>query len=254
MKIRDPRLIAAAGWTGAGIARCLSSSLRFDHKSLGPVSIDPLQSPDQGAFIYALWHENFLVPITRFGNTGVTALVSSHADGQLLTPLLRATGVEVIHGSTNRGGVAAVRKLLRSGSRHIAVTPDGPRGPRRIAQTGVAYLASRTGQQIVPIGVGHQRPWRLKTWDQLVVPRPFSRVRCIFGRPMIVPAKISAAALANHARLVQSELERLTRAAQHWAETGRIDVLPDIIHTRLPVVEQPSRIVADARVRCESGE
>ncbi len=254
MKIRDPRMIAAAGRAGAGIARCLSASLRFEHHSVGAVPLDPLQSPEQGAFIYALWHENFLVPITRFGNPAVTALVSSHADGQLLIPLLRATGVQVINGSTNRGGVAAVRKLLRTGSQHIAVTPDGPRGPRRVAQTGVAYLASRTGQRIVPVGVGYQRAWRLNTWDRLVVPHPFARVRCLFGRPMFVPPAISSHTLVNHARLVQGELERLTHAAQHWAEMGRMEPVPEIIQSRLPVVEQPSRIFADARVGREPGE
>src|SRR6185436_1300158 len=100
-----PRLIAAAGWLGTGFVRLLSATLRFDYRSVGKVPVDPLQPPEREPFLYALWHENFLIPIVRFGNPGVSALVSRHADGQLLGMLLRATGTGVVLGSTSRGGV-----------------------------------------------------------------------------------------------------------------------------------------------------
>jgi lysophospholipid acyltransferase (LPLAT)-like uncharacterized protein len=252
MKIRDRRLIAAAGWAGTRLARLLSASLRFEYSSAGPVPVDPLQSPEREAFIYALWHENFLVPIVRFGNPDVAALVSGHADGRLLGTLIRATGMRVVHGSTNRGGVAAVRELLRPDVGHVAVTPDGPRGPRRVVQPGVVYLASRTGLRIVPIGVGHHRPWRLKTWDSFAVPRPFSRVRCLLGRPLSVPPRIPAGRLDAYARLVQLELDRTTAAAQDWADTGRLEVAPAVPPGRPPVVEHPAHRESNAGVRRES--
>src|SRR5215471_740242 len=124
MKIRNHRLIAAIGWCGTRVVRLLSASLQFDYRSVGRTSVDPLQPPEAGPFVYALWHENFLIPIVRFGNPGVAALVSRHADGQLLGTLLGATGMQVVHGSTSRGGVTAVRELLRAeaGQRHLAVT------------------------------------------------------------------------------------------------------------------------------------
>jgi lysophospholipid acyltransferase (LPLAT)-like uncharacterized protein len=226
MKIRDPRLIAAAGWLGTRLVRMLSASLRFEYRSLGRFAVDPLQPPETGPFIYALWHENFLVPIVRFGNPGVAALVSRHADGDLLGTLIRRTGMGAVRGSTNRGGVAAVRELLRDdvAMRHLAVTPDGPRGPRRVVQPGVVYLASRTGMRIVPIGVGHRRPWRVKSWDSFAIARPFSRVRCLFGEPLIVPPDLTLEALAPHAARLQAELDRLNSAAEYWAETGRLAI------------------------------
>lgn len=243
MKIRDPRLIAAAGWLGTRIVRLLSASLRFDYRCIGPRPVDPLQPPEREPFLYALWHENFLIPIVRFGNPGVSALVSRHADGQLLGMLLRSTGTGVVLGSTSRGGVAAVRELLRPGTGHVAVTPDGPRGPRRVVQPGVVYLASRTGMRIVPIGVGHRQPWRVKSWDSFAIPRPFSRVRCLFGQPLAVPADLTAHGLSLHAKHLQAELDRLTASAQDWADTGRLQLPPAIVSTRVPtsVVEQSSR-------------
>jgi lysophospholipid acyltransferase (LPLAT)-like uncharacterized protein len=243
MKIRNPRLIAAAGWLGTRLARALSGSLRFDYRSLGRFPVDPLQPPATGPFIYALWHENFLIPIVRFGNPGVAALVSRHADGELLGTLVRTTGMGIVRGSTNRGGVGAVRELLRDdvAARHLAVTPDGPRGPRRIVQPGVVYLASRTGMRIVPIGVGHRRPWRVKSWDSFAIPRPFSRVCCLFGEPLIVPPDLAPHSLAPHVERLQRELDRLTPAAEHWATTGRLVVPPALPSSR--VVQHPPRVL-----------
>jgi lysophospholipid acyltransferase (LPLAT)-like uncharacterized protein len=250
MKIRNRRLIAAAGWCGTRLVRLLSSSLQFDHRSIGPIPVDPLLPPEAGPFIYALWHEYFLIPIVRFGNPGVAALVSRHADGQLLGTLLRATGMQVVHGSTSRGGVTAVRELLRTEARlrHLSVTPDGPRGPRRVVQPGVVYLASRTGMRIVPIGVGHLRPWRVNSWDSFAIPRPFSRVRCLFGVPLIVPPDLSTDALEPHRERLQSELDRLTTAAQGWADSNRLELPPAILEARV-VQHSPRTLEAAGVVR-----
>ena len=226
----------------------LSATIRFEYASLGQFPSITLQPPRNGPFIYALWHENFLIPIVRFGNPGVAALVSRHADGELLGTLIGATGMGIVRGSTSRGGVAAVRELLRSEvrDRHLAVTPDGPRGPRRMVQPGVVYLASRTGMRIVPIGVGHRRPWRMRSWDSFVVPRPFSRVRCLFGKPIIIPAGLTPDSLESHASFLQSELDRLTVAAQSWADTSRLVRPPEILQTR--VVQHLPRVVDEVGV------
>ncbi len=253
MKIRDRRVIAAAGWVGTNIVRLLSSTLRFDHRSVGSIPVDPLQPPEREPFIYALWHENFLIPIAKFGNPGVSALVSRHADGKLLGALIGTTGMRVVHGSTSRGGVSAVRELLRPGTGHLAVTPDGPRGPRRVVQPGVAYLASRTGLRIVPIGVGYRRPWRMKSWDSFAVPRPFSRVRCLFGTPITIPAQLHSEALSPHIEHVQNELDKLTASAQSWADTGRLVLPSTLLHARVSVVEHPSRIIEVARAERAAG-
>jgi lysophospholipid acyltransferase (LPLAT)-like uncharacterized protein len=259
MKIRNRHLISTIGWCGTRMVRALSGTLRFDYRSVGPVAVDPKSARNQYSFIYALWHENFLIPITRFGNSSVAALVSRHADGQILGTLIRATGMGVIYGSSNRGGVAAVRQILRSNGeyRHLAVTPDGPRGPRRIIQPGMIYLASRTGLRIVPLGVGHSRPWRVNSWDAFAVPRPFSRVRCLFGEPLTIPPDLRPAELESHGGRVQLELDRMTEAAQQWAETGRLQLPPTILQARIgvsPIQQSPPPNEVGAGAVSESGE
>lgn len=247
MKIRHRRTIAAAGWLGTRFVQALSFTLRFDFASTSSFPVDPASAPPNRRFIYALWHENFLIPITRFGDPSVAALVSRHADGQLLGSLIRSTGMAVVHGSTNKGGIAAVRRILRDGTgyQHLAVTPDGPRGPRRKVQPGVIYLASRTGMQIVPIGVGHRNPWRVKSWDSFVIPRLFSRVRCLFGEPLPIPPDPTTVALEPFQNHLQVELDRLSNAAQAWADTGSLVLPPTIIQSRIavPTIQQAQRTI-----------
>jgi lysophospholipid acyltransferase (LPLAT)-like uncharacterized protein len=236
MKIRDRRLIAAAGWMGTQVFHTLSATLRFDFQSLGEIPVDPLAAPRHSRFIYVLWHENFLIPIIRFGDPSTAALVSRHADGQMLGSLIRSTGMHVVHGSTSRGGVAAVRHILRDDVpyQHLAITPDGPRGPRRRVQPGVVYLASRTGMPIVAIAVGYRRPWRMNSWDSFAIPRPFSRVRCLFGKPLTVLPDMSPAALEPVRERLQEELDSLSLAAENWADRGVLELPPSRPQARTP--------------------
>jgi lysophospholipid acyltransferase (LPLAT)-like uncharacterized protein len=244
MKIRGRRLIAMAGWCGTRLVNALSTTLRFDHASVGPFPVDPAAAPHDRRFIYALWHEYFLIPIVRLGDPSVAALVSQHSDGQMLGSLVRATGMGVVYGSTRRGGIAAVRQLLRDdpGHRHLAVTPDGPRGPRREVQPGVVYLASRTGMQIVPLGIGYQNPWRVNSWDSFGIPRPFSRVRCLFGEPVHIPPELETEDQETYQKRLQMELNKLSFSAESWANTGILNIpQKNQSHLKDHLVQQPQR-------------
>jgi lysophospholipid acyltransferase (LPLAT)-like uncharacterized protein len=227
MKIRNRTLVRAAGWLGAGVIRSLIGLQSVRLHMLGPdVAAGRLQLADR--FIYSIWHENLLLPAARFGAPDLAVLISSHADGQMLGGLIKAMGMEMVRGSTTRGGVEAVRQLVRPDVtwRNLAITTDGPRGPRRIVQPGAIYIASRTGMKIVPVGVGYHRPWRLKSWDRFAVPRPFARARCIAGEPIRVPPNLRTAGLEDYRAIVQAEMDRLNHAAETWAETGRLSLPP----------------------------
>ncbi|MGL6095910.1 MAG: lysophospholipid acyltransferase family protein, partial [Fimbriiglobus sp.] len=173
--------------------------------------------------IYAVWHENLMLPTIHVGGPDFSVLISKHADGRLLGALIDAMGMGQVQGSTNRGGIEAVRQIVRgeAGRRHLAITPDGPRGPRRIVQAGIVYVASRTGMPIISMGVGYHRPWRLGSWDKFAVPKPGSRARVVFGEPIRVPAKLRAELLEPYRLAVQTDLERASAIAERWAETGR---------------------------------
>ena len=224
MKIRNPRLIRAAGWLGTHAIRGLFRTLRFEHRHLGSTVMPPQPEPAPRC-LYLVWHETLLMPLTRFASPTLSTLVSKHADGQLLATVIQNLGLSVVYGSTNRGGVQAIREIIRdvSGCRHLAITPDGPRGPRRAIQSGALFLASRTGMQIVPVGVGFCNPWRLRSWDRFAIPKPCTRAKMVSGQTFTIPANTRSEGLEGFRLLAQAELDRLTRIAEHWAATNRFD-------------------------------
>lgn len=222
MKIRNPKLVRAAGWLTATAMVGLGKTLHFAEHHLGPnVSGERLKLPDR--FVYSIWHDKLLLPTIRFGGPDLAVLISQHADGQLLGGLIRRMGMGLVCGSSSRGGVEAVRQIVRDDFpwRNLAVTPDGPRGPRHEVQPGIVYVASRTGMKIVPVGVGYLRPWRLKSWDRFAIPRPTSRARMVFGLPIEVPAKLRSDDMEPFRLALQHEMDRLDAIAEEWANTGR---------------------------------
>ena len=101
---------------------------------------------------------------------------SRHRDAEILSRIAQQMGFEFVRGSSKRGGVTAMRELLRkSRQMNLAITPDGPRGPRRRHGPGPIFLASKLGLPIVLMGFGYDRPWRVKgAWDKFAIPRPYS--------------------------------------------------------------------------------
>jgi lysophospholipid acyltransferase (LPLAT)-like uncharacterized protein len=227
VKIRNRHLVRFAGWLGTRAARTLFATLRSGHQSLGP-NCAPAHVPPGDRLIYCIWHENLLLPTLSFGCQEIAVLISKHADGQILGSLITSLGMGMVCGSTNRGGVEAVRKLIGEDYswRHLAVTPDGPRGPRRVVQAGIVYVASRTGMKIVPVGVGYGRAWRLGSWDRFAIPKPFARAKCLTADPIAVPPGLKAAELEPYRLRIQTEMDRLNLLAEGWADTGRLTPPP----------------------------
>jgi lysophospholipid acyltransferase (LPLAT)-like uncharacterized protein len=215
MKLRQPGLIRACGFLIACLMKGLHSTLRVreDHGPAGP------HPPDARVrrSLYVFWHEN-IVFASRFGQGKVHVLISQHADGELITQICRHLRLGAVRGSSRRGGRAAVRDMLRLCERtHVVVTPDGPRGPRRQVQPGVVFLASKTGLPIVPFGLGYEKAWRARSWDQFAVPHPFSLCTFVIGAPIHVPPDLDGAQIREHCLRVQAGLDHVTLDAQRWA-------------------------------------
>jgi lysophospholipid acyltransferase (LPLAT)-like uncharacterized protein len=78
--------------------------------------------------------------------------------------------------------------------------------------------------RLVPVGVGYDRPWRAKSWDRFAMPRPRSRAKMILGEPMAIPSRLRADELEPYRLAVQAEMDRLSAAAERWAETNKLDL------------------------------
>jgi len=142
--------------------------------------------------IFAIWHNRLLMLPRVFDPSFPTrqsyGLISASRDGDLIARFIEWSGYGTIRGSSSRKGVIALRQLvetLAAGS-NVLVTPDGPRGPVYQVSQGIIFLAQKSGAPIVPIHMEYSSAWRLKSWDRFAVPRPFAKLRAIFGAPLRV--------------------------------------------------------------------
>jgi lysophospholipid acyltransferase (LPLAT)-like uncharacterized protein len=129
-----------------------SSFIRLLHATLRVRHIDVVKMNALPQYIIAFWHEHLAMMLHSAYRRPIRVLVSQSRDGELIASALSFYGADVVRGSSTRGATAALRDLIRGARKgaNVAFTPDGPKGPRRIAKEGVIYLAQATGLPIVP--------------------------------------------------------------------------------------------------------
>ena len=183
---------AGLGLTGRYALRALFRTLHVE--STGHHHVMELRQ-EGTRVIFVFWHGRLLPLIHVHRHDGIVVLVSEHRDGDYLTHLLHHFGFGTVRGSSTRGGVRGLKGLIRAAGRglDLAITPDGPRGPNRELKPGALTAARMTGLPLVPVGVGVTSSWRIRSWDELLVPKPFSTVRVAYGRPSFVPRHASQA-------------------------------------------------------------
>jgi lysophospholipid acyltransferase (LPLAT)-like uncharacterized protein len=219
MKIRHPLLQKTLGLLAATAFNAVRRTIDCRATYFDPTAAP--YHPRTGRNMYLGWHEYMLLPGLVYGTRRIAALTSAHSDGDIITGALRHLGFDTVRGSTNRGGVAALLRMLRRARHHLTVTPDGPRGPRRTMSVGAVFLASRLGMPVVCIGYGFDRPWRAASWDRFAVPRPFSRARAIAGPRLHVPPDADRDTLEAYRAYFERLLNWLTEEAERWAADGR---------------------------------
>jgi lysophospholipid acyltransferase (LPLAT)-like uncharacterized protein len=98
-------------------------------------------------------------------------------------------GHGVIRGSSTSGGAEALRELTRLLARGYGaiLTPDGPKGPPRVAKLGCVIAARGSGAPLVPLGCAISPCAHLKSWDRTAVALPFARMVLGYGDPIAVP-------------------------------------------------------------------
>lgn len=183
-------------------------------------AVDPVMGI-QGPRIYVFWHEYIMLPLALRGHCHLSMLLSQHGDAEILARIAGHVGFDCVRGSTFRGGARALWQLEeRARTHHLAITPDGPRGPRRQCAQGPIYLASRLQIPLVAMGFGYDRPMRMKSWDRFAVPRPFSKARAVIGPEMHIPADLDRTQLETCRLRTERLLNCLTAEAEAWAAAG----------------------------------
>ena len=167
--------------------------------------------------IYAVWHAHLLIPVYVCRNLGIKGLISQHSDGEYLAQIVQWLGFDVARGSTTRGGAKALLsmiKKIKEDAVSLAITPDGPKGPRFVAQSGAIILGQKTGFPIIPVSLGLTNYWELPSWDRFRIPKPFSKATIIYEDPIIIPPKLEKSEIEVYRKLLEKALIKLGNEAE----------------------------------------
>lgn len=211
--------VFVGGILAAGIIRALTATIRWKRITLGEIERGPSAPP----CIFAFWHGRMLMLPRQYRRVrgrrpmGLHMLISRHGDGRLIALAIQLLGIRSVAGSSSRGGARALLELIRlvQAGADVGVTPDGPRGPRYECKEGVVALAQKTGVPIYPVSYSTEGKWQLRSWDGMIIPKPFSRGVLIVGEPIVVKPE---ADIEDARQRVQEALHEITeRADRHWS-------------------------------------
>lgn len=198
------------GWLLATLApwlvRLLACTWRVTHSG----EAGRVRAHGRLPWLVAMWHGSMLtmMPLRQHRGRGIAVLVSPSDDGGLAATALRHFRYRIVRGSLSRGGASALRSMqdLLANGGQLVLTPDGPRGPRHTMNVGVAWLARATGAPVVPIGCAVDRAWRLRSWDEFTIPKPFARVHVHYSEPVAIDAAVGDDELEQLAEGLRTQL------------------------------------------------
>ena len=193
----------------------LSAKLR-PHEVVDPNHYFELYAADNGRrAVVVIWHNRllFFAPMCpKVNRVRTVAVISASRDGQYIADLVAQFGVRSVRGSSRKGAVRVLHdafKSMKNGSL-IAMTPDGPRGPKYQLSKGPIHLASMLGVPIVPIAVNYSSYWQLKSWDGFQIPKPWAKISIVIGDEIPIPPDLSPEDFEANRLKVQNALNAIT--------------------------------------------
>jgi hypothetical protein len=197
------------------LALVLITNLTLRLTVVGEDKVKQLESEGK-SLIFAFWHGKMLLPIYYFRQRGYYGLASESNDGEYISRVLKKLGWQVIRGSTSRGSVRSLLKLIKALKRgnQVAITPDGPQGPRYEAKAGTVYLAKKSDSLIIPVGVAFAKKKVIGSWDRFNLPYPFTKGRLVFGDGIAVDSDIDQEGIERK----REEVNKALIAADNEAE------------------------------------
>lgn len=154
MKVRSRKLNIVASYVATFFLKLLFLTVRVCHYRTAEDGT-PYERPSKSQrFTFSMWHDQIVLAVFSLRTWSLAGLISQHRDGSYLADSVLIAGIQPVRGSTSRGGAEAVSEILSRPDLHLAITPDGPRGPRRVMKEGIVYISSRSRRPIV-----RSSPW-----------------------------------------------------------------------------------------------
>lgn len=167
--------------------------------------------------IYSFWHNKIFAGTYFFRDRGIVVVTSQSFDGEYIARFIQRFGYGAVRGSSTRGGVGALVEAIKcmKAGMPAGFTVDGPKGPKYEAKTGPVILAKKTGNPMMPFTVQAEKYWTVNSWDELQIPRPFSRAIVIIGKPIYVEAKEKDEEVEEKRLELQNSLDELTERGEN---------------------------------------
>lgn len=166
--------------------------------------------------ILMLWH-NRLALVSEILNRHApqfvyTALISKSRDGDPLAVLAQSyksgKAIRVPHNARHQA-LKKVINNLKKNREIIVITPDGPRGPCYNVKPGIALAAKEAKATIVPFTWKADRYWKLNTWDNFMLPKPFANIQVILGEPIKIEEESSLLGIEHLTHRLQQSLQSM---------------------------------------------
>jgi len=169
-------------------------------------------------YVLAFWHGTMLLPWYLHGAPNFAALTSKSKDGELLAKILKKWKYQVVRGSSSTGGDVALGIIVdyARNKYSIAITPDGPRGPKHKFKAGAVVTAKKTKIPVVLAGVAFKRKKILSNWDKFEIPYFFTTAKVIYSEPIYVDSNLTYEETSAVISKCDEELNKLQQQAQDF--------------------------------------
>ena len=168
------------------------------------------------SYVCGMWHNKLLVILLCLKALKKRAgLASPSKDGELISVPLEKMGYKMVRGSSGKESVKSlvqIIKLVKNEGYSLGTPLDGPKGPVYEVKPGMIYVAQKAGKQLILVGGAYSNKWTFtKTWDKFQLPKPFSKVICVVGKPIDVPADVDP---KEYGEIIREKLMKLNEEAE----------------------------------------
>jgi len=164
--------------------------------------------------VFFCWHNQVLLVVGGAKRFRFTTMVSRSKDGDMLAPILERVGVRVVRASSSKGASAGLMEmvnLMERENRSAAMAVDGPKGPVYKAKPGIIYLAKKSDRLIVPVLGNAKRFKKVRSWDKMVIPKPFSSVTLNILPPLTVSESMEKSDVDSELLEIENKIMEMTR-------------------------------------------
>jgi lysophospholipid acyltransferase (LPLAT)-like uncharacterized protein len=210
--------IGFIGFTGWLLVWLIGTTIRF--RIEGRENLDECREQQQPV-ILSFWHNQIFCQTFVFRFQQIVVMTSRHFDGEYIAKIIRKFGYGTARGSSTKGAVRALLELKKhlAQGRDVAITVDGPKGPKYRVKPGIVFLARKTGAPIITLHSEPEEYWELSSWDHFRIPKPFTKALVTIGDPFYVsPEEDDMVNLARY----QNEIDRVRRDCEQRVQ-GKSD-------------------------------